>query len=100
MIIRVVKPKTREGERVPFVLTYHPALNGLGKAAGKLQSMLSHSDEHRKVFPAPPIIAFRRCKNLKDILVRARLSKIGDKGAHIIRDVLVVVKLVVKCVMS
>ena len=70
------------GERVPFVLTYHPALNGLGKAAGKLQSMLSHSDEHRKVFPAPPIIAFRRCKNLKDILVRARLSNRGQGGTH------------------
>ena len=81
------------GERVPFVLTYHPALNGLGKAAGKLQSMLSHSGEHRKdmlvrmaehrkVFPAPAIIALRRCKNLKDILVRARLSNRGQGGTH------------------
>ena len=52
------------GERVPFVLTYHPALNGLGKAAGNLQSILSHSEEHRKVFPGPPIIAFRRWKNM------------------------------------
>ena len=41
------------------------------------------------------LIAFRRCKNLKDILVRARLSSEG----LIKRDVLVVVSLVVKCVM-
>ena len=70
------------GERVPFVLTYHPALNGLGKAAGKLWSILSHSEEHRKVFPGPPIIAFRRCKNLMDILVRARLSNRGQGGTY------------------
>ena len=42
--------------------------------------MLTNSEEHRKVFPEPPLIAFRRCKNLKDILVRARLSSEGNGG--------------------
>ena len=32
------------------------------------------------MFPEPPLIAFRRCKNLKDILVRARLNKEGNGG--------------------
>ena len=36
--------------------------------------MLSNSDEHRVVRPEPPVTACRRCKNLKDILVRARLT--------------------------
>ena len=36
--------------------------------------MLSNSDEHRVVCPEPPVTACRRCKNLKDILVRARLT--------------------------
>ena len=36
--------------------------------------MLSNSEEHRVVFPEPPVTAFRRCKNVKDILVRARLT--------------------------
>ena len=36
--------------------------------------MLSNSEEHREVFPEPPVTAFRRCKNLKDLLVRARLT--------------------------
>ena len=31
--------------------------------------MLSFED-HSKVFPEPPVIAFRRCKNLEDIMVR------------------------------
>ena len=51
------------------------------------------------MFPEPSLLAFRRCKNLKDILVRARLSNEGN-GGLIRRDVLVVVNLVVKCVMS
>ena len=42
--------------------------------------MLTNSEEHRKVFPEPPLIAFRRCKNLKDILVRARLNSEGNGG--------------------
>ena len=42
--------------------------------------MLTNSEEHMKVFPEPPLIAFRRCKNLKDILVRAKLSSEGDGG--------------------
>ena len=42
--------------------------------------MLTKSEEHREVFPEPPVIAFRRCKNLKDILVRARLSNKGNGG--------------------
>ena len=36
--------------------------------------MLSNSEERREVFPEPPVTAFRRCKNLKDRLVRARLA--------------------------
>ena len=65
------------GERVPLVATYHPALNSLGKVAKRLHPMLTNSEEHRKVFPEPYLIAFRRCKNLKDKLVRARLSNEG-----------------------
>ena len=36
--------------------------------------MLSNSGEHRTVFLEPLLTAFRLCKNLKDILVRARLK--------------------------
>ena len=68
------------GKRVPLVATYHPALNSLGKVARRLHPMLTNSEEHREVFPEPPVVAFRRCKNLKDILVRARLYSGGDGG--------------------
>ena len=38
------------GERVPLVATYHPALNSLGKVAGRLHPMLTNSEKHREVF--------------------------------------------------
>ena len=49
-------------------------------APPSLHPMLTNSEEHREVFPEPPLIAFRRRKNLKDILVRARLSSEGNGG--------------------
>ena len=61
-------------DRIPVVLTYHPALNSVVKTIRDLHSVLSNSEEHRAVFSEPPVTAFRRCKNLKDILVRARLT--------------------------
>ena len=51
-------------KRIPLVLTYHPGLNGMERIVR----------DHRAVFPEPPVAAFRRCKNLKDMLVRARLT--------------------------
>ena len=61
--------------------TYHPALNGLGNIARKHHTLLTGSEEHKEVFPVPPVVAFRRCKNLKDILVRARLTS-GREKVH------------------
>ena len=62
--------------------SFHPALNSLGKVARRLHPMLTNSEEHREVFPEPPLIAFRRCKNLKDMLDRARLSNEGNRGTN------------------
>ena len=47
--------------------------------AQKLQSMFTTFEEHGQVSPKPPFIAFRRCKHLKDILVRSTLYS-GDSG--------------------
>ena len=39
------------GARNPLVLTYHPALNSMGRIVRDLHSMLSNSEEHTAVFP-------------------------------------------------
>ena len=59
--------------------------------------MLTNSEEHREVFPEPPLIAFRRCKTLR-IYWLGLGSIVREMGGLIKRDVLVVVNLVVRCV--
>ena len=66
-------------ERAPLVATYHPGLNSPGKLERRFHPMLTKSQDHREVFPEIPVIAFKRYKNLKDPLVRARLSVEGNR---------------------
>ena len=44
--------------------------------------MLSVSEERRRVFPKPPLVSFKRCKNLRDILVRAKLHSGGGGNCN------------------
>ena len=67
------------GERIPFVVTYHPAFNLIYNIVSRLQHMLDASEEHRKVFPNKRLVSFRRAKNLKDNLVRTKLAPLQQE---------------------
>lgn len=56
-----------------FNLTYHPAFSKVKNILQDIHLLLMPNQEHRDVFAAPPIVGFRRGKNLKDMLVRAKL---------------------------
>ena len=92
-----VNNKTNSGraDRIPLVLTYHPALNSVGKTIRDDHSVLSNSEEHRTVFPEPQVTAFRHFENLTDIVVRTRLM---DKDNCYEGVVLIVKSPDVKCV--
>ena len=64
-------------DRVSLVTTYHPGLSSMVKVVQKLNPMLKSTEEHRKVFPESPFIAFRS-KNFKDILVRSKLYNVDN----------------------
>ena len=57
--------------------------------------MLAVTEEHKRVFPEQPFVAFRRASNLKDSLVRAKLPPV--EGV-LLRVVFVVVSLGVRFV--
>ena len=59
-------------DQVPLVVTFHPALNELRGIVKKLHTMLDASEE--QIFIKQPFLVFRRAPNLKDNLVRAKLS--------------------------
>ena len=63
---RTDKSKT---DRVPLVLTYSKGLLHVREIIKKKMTVLQRSEKMKKGFIKPPILAFRRDKNLKDILV-------------------------------
>ena len=61
-------------KRVPLVITYHPTLPSISKLArNHWNVMVENSARLEKIFPLPPVIAYKRSKNLRDILVKAKL---------------------------
>ena len=46
----------------------------------RIHLLLASDNEHNKVFRDIPIIGFCRAKSLKDILVRAKVPQIENKG--------------------
>ena len=69
--------------RINFVLTYHPALNRkIIEILRRNHDLLQTDDAHKRLFQEFPRVAFRRPKNIKDHLVRAKLYQLdeGSKG--------------------
>ena len=60
--------------RVAFVVTHHPELPKLQSIVRKHWDILGTSDRLQQAFPNEPVIAYRRPKNLKDLLVRAKVD--------------------------
>ena len=61
-------------ERVPLVVTYHPELPCWGKILHDHLPTLHISEKMKKAVPNPPLVANRRPKNLKDLLVRVTMK--------------------------
>ena len=66
------KPKT---DRVPFVITFHPRLRKLGNVLHKHYHLLQSNERLKRAFSQPPMVAFRRLKNLRDMLMHSKLRK-------------------------
>jgi len=60
--------------RLPLITTYHPFLPNLAATLHKHHDLLSSSDRLVRAFPEPPVVAYRRPKNLRDLLVHATLQ--------------------------
>ena len=66
----------RKDRRIPFVVSYHPALSELTSIVSRLQNMLEASKEHKGLFRQQPLVVFRHAPNLKDSLVMAKVPKL------------------------
>ena len=69
------KPKPEPpGTLIPFLLTYHPELPKVKEIVNKHWPIIESSKRLNKIFPQKPIMAYRRPKSLRDILVHAKLN--------------------------
>ena len=58
-----------ENNRVPFVVTWHHKLSALPKILHRnYETMVKKFQELKCIFPQPPVVAFRRNRNLKNLL--------------------------------
>jgi hypothetical protein len=63
-----------EKEKAPFyVTTYHPALQPTASTMNKRFEILKESEHLKKIFKRPPIKAWKRGTNVKEILCPSRL---------------------------
>jgi hypothetical protein len=61
-------------DRPTFAVTYNPRLPSIPDITRKHWRSMVYQDKHlENVFPEPPLIAYKRQRNLKDQLVRAKL---------------------------
>ena len=70
------RKQKKTNERVPLVITYAKQLPDIHKITKKHLNLLHKSDRMKTIFKAPPIVAFRRDRNLGDILVHGKHNKI------------------------
>ena len=64
----VNKPK-----RIPFITIFNPSLPHISHIIKKHFNLLLSSHRCKSVFQHPPVVAFRRSPNLRDLLVTAKL---------------------------
>ncbi|KAI8516763.1 corticospinal neuron axon guidance through spinal cord [Branchiostoma belcheri] len=66
---------TTPQDRTVLVTTYSPHLPPLHTTIKKYWNLLQLSSRTKDIFKDPPLVAYRRNKNIKDMLVRARIPK-------------------------
>ena len=70
--------ETETPDRPILVVTSHPHNNNVVKILKQnYRQILQRDEETKDIFRLPPLIAYRRDRNLRDILVRSRLRAVG-----------------------
>ena len=67
------KENSPTDERMIFSTTYNPMVPDLREKIHNLQHILHSTEKCKKLFPKPPLVAYRRNRSLNDLLVSRRL---------------------------
>jgi hypothetical protein len=75
-LLQYKSKKAEKTERVPLVLTYSNLLPDIRDIAKKHMKILHKSERMQQIFAEPPLVAFRRDRNLEDVLVHGKLNRV------------------------
>ena len=67
------RPQNNQSARTPFVITFNPALPNASATVRKNLNILHSSARCKQTFSPPPVVAYKRTPNLRDLLVRTQL---------------------------
>ena len=76
------KVEVKRVDRVVFPLDYHPALPSISKFIKKAHNTMIKDPYLKEIFPKPPMVAYRRTQSLKDLLIRAKLTKPNQRSSR------------------
>ena len=70
-----LKPRQQKNlpARTPFLITFNPALPSASATVRKNLNILHSSARCKQTFSPPPVVAYKRTPNLRDLLVRTQL---------------------------
>ena len=75
--------ENEETNRIPFTLTYHPQNLAIKNVILKNFKILRNDPETKHIFSLPPLISFKRDKNLGNFLVRSAFKFNDQPGTFI-----------------
>ena len=73
-------PQDEETNRIPFTLTYHPQNLAVKNVILKNFKILRNDPETQHIFSLPPLISFKRDKNIGNFLVRSAFKSDNQPG--------------------
>eukprot|EP00061_Rhincodon_typus_P009981 g33896.t1 len=68
--------------RVPLVIQYFLRAEKLRRVLRSLQHVIDDDEHLTKIFPTPPLLAFKQSSNLKQTIVRSKLPSLQDNIDH------------------
>ncbi|XP_072048770.1 uncharacterized protein [Amphiura filiformis] len=75
--------ESKGDERIPFVMTYDPSHSSIASIIKKYLPILHSSNRCKAAISEPPMVAFRRPRNIKDAIVRSAMkptSQVQSRG--------------------
>ena len=70
--LKKVNPE-KQNKRPVFVVTYDPRLPSISNIVQKHWRTMTKDPYLKQVFQEPPLIAYKRPKNIKDLIIKAKI---------------------------